>query len=140
MDALALVAAAPDRRQVGERLDRASVGHADLEAARLDYQLRNIFAAAEIEAGESQSMIATLGLGFWMLFDYAWLAYGHMGWLQVKLVLLAVLVAYHFYCGHLLKLFAQDRNPHTHVWYRFFNEVPVFFLIGIVLLASLKPF
>lgn len=86
------------------------------------------------------AMIVTLALGFWMLYDYAWAVYGHMGWLRVKLGLLAVLVAYHFYCGHLLKRFAQDANPHTHVWYRFFNEVPVLFLIGIVLLASLKPF
>lgn len=86
------------------------------------------------------AMIATLGLGFWMLYDYAWAAYGQMGWLKVKLGLLALLTAYHFYCGHLVKLFAQDKNPHTHVWYRFFNEVPVLFLIAIVLLAGVKPF
>ena len=55
------------------------------------------------------------------------------------LVLLAVLVAYHLYCGRLLADFKHDRNRHSHVWYRWFNEIPVVLLIAIVLLAVLKP-
>lgn len=81
----------------------------------------------------------TLVLGFWMLLDYAWAAFGDQLWLQVKLVLLALLVAYHLYCGRLLADFRADRNRHGHVWYRWFNEVPVLLLIAIVLLAVIKP-
>jgi len=81
----------------------------------------------------------TLVFGFWLLYDYAWAAFGTHLWLQVKLVLLALLVAYHLYCGKLLADFKYDRNRHSHVWYRWFNEVPVLMLIGIVLLAVLKP-
>jgi putative membrane protein len=83
--------------------------------------------------------IFTLVLGLWMLYDYAWAAFGDQLWLQVKLVLLAVLVAYHVYCGRLLADFRHDHNRHGHVWYRWFNELPVLLLIAIVLLAVLKP-
>lgn len=85
-------------------------------------------------------MIATLVFGVWMLVDYAWALYGRMGWLHLKLVLIALLVGYHLWCGRLLAAFRDDRNRHGHVWYRWFNEVPVLFLIAIVLLAGLKPF
>ena len=66
-------------------------------------------------------------------------AFGDHLWLQLKLVLLALLVAYHMYCGKLLADFKHDRNRHSHVWYRWFNEVPVLLLIGIILLAVIKP-
>lgn len=85
-------------------------------------------------------MLLTLLFGFWMLYDYAWAAYGHMLWLHIKLLLIAILVAYHLYCGHLVKQFAQDRNQRSHIWYRWFNEIPVLILFAVVLLASLKPF
>ena len=85
-------------------------------------------------------MILTLGFGFWMLYDYAWLAWSNMGWLHAKLTLIAVLVGYHFYCGKLVKDFKYDRNTRSHVWYRWFNEVPVILLIAIVILAVRKSF
>lgn len=85
-------------------------------------------------------MVLTLGFGFWMLYDYAWTAWGNMGWLHTKLALLAVLVGYHLYCGKLVKDFKYDRNTRSHVWYRWFNEVPVVLLIAIVILAVRKSF
>lgn len=66
--------------------------------------------------------------------------YLSMGWLHAKLVLVLVLVAYHVWCWRLVRQFARDDNTRGHVWYRWFNEVPVLFLIAIVLLAILKPF
>jgi putative membrane protein len=69
-----------------------------------------------------------------------WLYYGITGgWLQVKLVLVAALVAYHLWCGSLLRAFRETRNTRTHVWYRWFNEVPVLFLITIAILVVVKP-
>jgi len=85
-------------------------------------------------------MVITLIFGFWMLYDYAWEAYGHMGWLHVKLALIAILVAYHFYCGKLVKDFKFDRNTRSHVWFRWFNEIPVIILIVVVILAVRKSF
>jgi putative membrane protein len=70
-----------------------------------------------------------------------WLGYGITGtWLYLKLVLVALLVAYHGYCGMLLQTFRQDRNAHSHVFYRWLNEFPVLILFGVVILAVVKPF
>jgi putative membrane protein len=85
-------------------------------------------------------MILTLIFGVWMLADYAWEAYRASGWLHLKLTLLVLLVAYHGWCGAWLSDFKHDRNRHSHVYFRWMNEVPVVFLFAIVLLASLKPF
>lgn len=85
-------------------------------------------------------MVCTFIFGLWMLHDYAWAAYGQNGWLHLKLALLAGLVIYHLMCGKWLADFKYDRNTHSHVYFRWMNEVPVLFLFGIVLLAVLKPF
>ena len=69
-----------------------------------------------------------------------WLGYGFSGaWLWSKLFLVAGLVAYHFYCGKLLGDFQRGRNQHSHIWYRWFNEIPVLILIAVVILVVVKP-
>jgi putative membrane protein len=85
-------------------------------------------------------MIATLIFGIWMLIDYAWTLYSHSGWLHAKLGLLFLLVIYHLMCGKWLNDFKHDRNQRSHVYYRWMNEVPVLFLVGIIILAVVKPF
>lgn len=81
--------------------------------------------------------IITIALGFWLIemigFSYSAL------WLQAKLALVGVLVAYHIWCGKLVLEFKHDRNRHSHVWFRWFNEFPVLILIAAVLLVELKP-
>jgi putative membrane protein len=80
--------------------------------------------------------ILTVLFGSWL-----WLGFGIAGaWLHAKLALVAVLVAYHIYCGKLLADFKRDLNRHSHVWYRWFNEVPVLLLFGVVILVMVKPF
>jgi len=80
--------------------------------------------------------VLTIAFGLWL-----WLGYGFYGaWLYAKLALVAVLVAYHAYCGKLLLDFRHDRNRHGHVFYRWLNELPVVLLIAIVLLVELQPF
>ncbi|TNF88977.1 MAG: protoporphyrinogen oxidase HemJ [Gammaproteobacteria bacterium] len=85
-------------------------------------------------------MLLTLIFGFWLLFEYAWAAYANMLWLHVKLLLVALLVGYHFFCGKLVRDFANGNNRHSHVWYRWFNELPVLVLFAAVILAVVKPF
>jgi putative membrane protein len=80
-------------------------------------------------------LAVAFGLWLWFGFDIF-----SGGWLHAKTTLVAVLLGYHFYCGHLLKEFAAGRNRRSDVWYRFFNEMPVFLLLAIILLAVLKPF
>lgn len=80
--------------------------------------------------------IFTIVFGVWL-----WLGYGHAGgWLHAKLALVAGLLVYHIYCGKLLLDFKHDRNTRSHVYYRWFNEVPVLALIAIVVLVVVKPF
>jgi putative membrane protein len=70
-----------------------------------------------------------------------WLYYGVSGgWLHAKLVLVAGLVGYHLWCGALLAALREGPGGHSHVWYRWFNEVPVVFLVAIVILVTVKPF
>ncbi|MDZ4099243.1 MAG: CopD family protein, partial [Methylophilaceae bacterium] len=71
---------------------------------------------------------------------WLWLGYGFAGgWLHLKLKLVVLLMIYHAYCGKLLYDFKHDRNKHSHVYYRWFNEIPVLLLIAIVILVVLKP-
>lgn len=78
--------------------------------------------------------------GLWMLVAYAWTAYGSQGWLHTKLLLLVLLTIYTIWCSRIVRQFRNDANTRSHAWFRWFNEVPVVFLIAIVLLAGLKPF
>lgn len=80
--------------------------------------------------------VLTIVFGMWL-----WQGYGFSGgWLHAKLTLVAILVAYHIYCGKLLFDFKHDRNRHGHVFYRWLNEFPVLLLAGVVILVVVKPF
>ena len=80
--------------------------------------------------------ILAVGLGMWL-----WFGYGFAGaWLHAKTLLVVVLIVYHLYCGQLLRQFQAGTNQRSHVWYRYFNEVPVLILIAVIFLVVLKPF
>ncbi len=85
------------------------------------------------------SMVVTLVFGFWLI-GLAPGFYLSQGWMHAKLVLLAILVAYHLYCGHLVRVFRDDANTRSHIFYRWFNEFPVLLLVGIIILAVVRPF
>lgn len=80
--------------------------------------------------------ILAIVFGLWLVVGYGIKG----GWLHAKLLLVAGLIAYHLYCGKLLRAFAAGKNTRSHVWYRWFNEVPVLVLFAIVILAVVKPF
>ncbi|GLT22387.1 membrane protein [Zoogloea oryzae] len=80
--------------------------------------------------------ILAVALGMWLWFGFGFAG----GWLHVKTMLVTFLIVYHLYCGRLMRAFAEGRNTRSHVWYRFFNEVPVLVLFACVFLVVLKPF
>lgn len=75
-------------------------------------------------------------LGLWLWFGYGFSG----GWLHAKTALVAVLVAYHIHCGRVLAAFRTGRNQKSHVWFRFYNELPVVILLIVLFLVVLKPF
>jgi len=87
-------------------------------------------------------VMMTIGGSFAILFGlWLWLGIGITGtWLHIKLALVLILVAYHIYCGKIVKDFRNDRNTHDHRFYRMLNEFPTLILFGVVILAVVKPF
>lgn len=86
------------------------------------------------------SAVLALFFGGWLLSYYTLEQLAAMHWLHAKLTLVVLLFSYHAYCGYLLKQFKNGANQRTHVFYRWFNELPVFILISVVILAVVKPF
>ena len=80
--------------------------------------------------------VPALAFGLWL-----WLGYGiRGGWLQAKLVLVVLLAGYHHACGSLLSKFERGANTRSHVWYRWFNELPVVIFLIVSILVVVKPF
>ena len=98
--------------------------------ARLLLMARKLYRFMTIRA------VPALAFGLWL-----WLGYGISGgWMHAKLVLVVLLIGYHHACGSLLKKFEHKRNTRSHVWFRWFNEVPVLVLFATLILVVLKPF
>ena len=79
--------------------------------------------------------ILTIFFGLLLIYNYPYQGQ----WLTYKLILVFFLIIYHLYCWKFLNLFKYDKNYHSHVFYRFFNEVPVIILIAAVFLVIYKP-
>jgi protoporphyrinogen IX oxidase len=116
-------------------LPRLYVYHADatdaISTQRFEIMERRLFAIMTIGAA------AAVFFGLAMLIASP--GYLAMGWLKLKLLFVALLIAYHVYCYKLLRDFANQSNRHSAKWFRGFNEVPSLLLIVIVILAVVKP-
>ena len=83
-------------------------------------------------------MVLALVFGLWL-----WLGYGvgaASGWMHAKLAIVVLLLAYHHVCGRLLRKLAAGQDHRSHIWYRWFNEIPVLALFIAVVLVVVKPF
>ncbi|MBH67209.1 MAG: TIGR00701 family protein [Rhodospirillaceae bacterium] len=83
------------------------------------------------------AMILSFSFGLWMLFLSPELL--EQGWMQGKILLLVVLTGYHGALSRWRRFFAHNQNTLTPRFYRVINEVPTILMIGIVLLAVIKP-
>jgi putative membrane protein len=117
-------------------LPRLFVYHADaqdpLSLERFVVMERRLFAIMSIGAA------AAILFGVAMLLEST--AYVGFLWLRIKLLLVALLIAYHLFCYKLMRDLALRRDAHTSKWYRKFNEIPALLLVIIVILAVVKPF
>ncbi|MFT5395323.1 MAG: putative membrane protein [Gammaproteobacteria bacterium] len=84
--------------------------------------------------------ILTIVFGVSTLLSNGLFAYSGQVWLHIKYGLIFLLIVYHGYCWFILQDFKYDRNQRSHVWYRWFNEIPVLILIAIIILAVVRPF
>lgn len=84
--------------------------------------------------------IPALVLGLWLFLGYGIGRGEGNGWMHAKLVLVVLLLGYHHACGSLLKKFELGKNARSHVWFRYFNEVPVLVLLAVLILVVVKPF
>ena len=84
--------------------------------------------------------VPAVGLGIWL-----WAGYGigwgpGNAWMHAKLALVLLALGYHHACGVMLRKLATGTSQRSHVWFRWFNEVPVLLLLAIVVLVVVKPF
>ena len=116
-------------------LPRLYVYHAQasdsISTQRFELMERRLFAIMTIGAA------ASIFFGGLMLIESP--GYLQMTWLKVKLLFVALVIAYHAYCYKLMRDFAAQRNTRSSKWFRGFNELPSLLLIAIVILAVVKP-
>jgi putative membrane protein len=82
--------------------------------------------------------VPAVALGLWL-----WLGWGigrGAGWMHAKLTVVVLILGYHHACGVLLRKFEAGTVRRGHRWFRWFNEIPVLFLIAAVIFVVVKPF
>jgi putative membrane protein len=84
--------------------------------------------------------VPALGLGLLLLVYYRIGLGSGNGWMHAKLFLVVLVLGYQHACGVMLRKFERGANQRSHVFYRWFNEVPVLMLVAVTALVVLKPF
>ena len=83
--------------------------------------------------------VPAVGLGLWLYLGYGIGRAPGSYWMHAKLMVVALVIGYHHACARMLKKFLSGRNTRSHVWLRWFNEVPVLLLVAAVILVVVKP-
>ena len=118
-------------------LPRLFVYHCEAEPSSRQSETFKVMERRLLKAIINPAMIASWALGLWLAWRGGWYA---AGWLQAKVVLALMLSGMHGFFVVWVRDFAADRNRHSQRFYRIINEVPTILMIGIVVLAVVKPF
>jgi putative membrane protein len=118
-------------------LPRLFVYHCEAQKGSIQSETFKIMERRLLKAIMNPAMAATWILGLVLAWQGGWFT---VGWLHGKLVLVLALSGVHGFLSKTVRLFAQDRNMRPARFYRLLNEVPTLLLIGIVILAVVKPF
>jgi protoporphyrinogen IX oxidase len=86
------------------------------------------------------SAVATLIFGGLLIESLGLEYFKHAGWLHTKLMLVIILLGYHAWCGKIVAQFARQQGTKSARYYKIMNEIPLLFLVSIVLLAVFRPF
>ena len=122
-------------------LPRIFVNLAMVEAGSLAEEERLLLMARKLMRFTTLLMVpaVVLGLVLWLYYGIGLTGPGN-AWMHAKFTLVLLAMGYHHVCGKLLRQFEAHANQRSHVWFRWFNEVPVVLLILIVILVVVKPF
>ena len=118
-------------------LPRLFLYHCAAEPGSVQSETFKLMEGRLLKAIINPAMIATWLLGLWLAWKGGWFG---AGWLHAKLVLVLTLSALHGFLVRWVRDFASERNRHSARFYRIINEVPTVLMIGIVVLAVVKPF
>ncbi len=125
-------------------LPRIFVNLAMVQAGSTAERQRLLLMAAKLYRFSGVLAVPALGFGVWLLIAYWQLpGFGQgpgNGWMYAKLGVVLLTVAYHHACGVLLRKFQAGTVARGHVWFRWFNELPVVLLLLAVVLVVVKPF
>ncbi|MDR1849205.1 MAG: CopD family protein [Zoogloeaceae bacterium] len=80
------------------------------------------------------ALAVVFGLWLWFYFDLSGF------WLYFKATVTVVLTLYNAYCGVIIRQFRENKSERSHVWFRWFNELPTFIMFATVFVAVLKPY
>jgi putative membrane protein len=118
-------------------LPRLFVYHCDAEPSSRQSETFKLMERRLLKAIINPAMVISWALGLWLAWSGAWYA---SGWLQAKVVLVLMMSGLHGFLARCVREFAADQNRRSARFYRLINEVPTVLLIGIVILAVVKPF
>ena len=118
-------------------LPRLYAYHADVAKDSDQDALFQLMERRLLKVITTPAMIATFFFGGMMLTIPGALS---GGWIHAKLGLVLILSGFHGACAAWRKSFVGGYNTKSSKFYRMINEVPTVLLIGIVLLAIMKPF
>ena len=118
-------------------LPRLFVYHCEAELGSRQSETFKVMERRLLKAIINPAMIVSWGLGIWLAWESR---YYVQWWLQAKVVLALMLSGVHGFFVRWVRDFATDRNQHTQRFYRIINEIPTVLMIGIVILAVVKPF
>ena len=118
-------------------LPRLFVYHSQASAGSAQSETFKLMERRLLKAIINPAMMATWVLGLWLAWKGGWFA---AGWLQSKILLVLLLSALHGFLVRWVRDFSRDANRHSENFYRIINEIPTVLMIGIVILAVVKPF
>jgi putative membrane protein len=118
-------------------LPRLFVYHCEAEAGTRQSETFKVMERRLLRAIINPAMMAAWVLGLGLVY---WGGWSTFHWLQAKVALVLGLSAIHGLLARWVRDFAADRNQHSQKFYRIINEIPAVLMIGIVILAVVKPF
>jgi putative membrane protein len=118
-------------------LPRLFVYHCEAEPGSKQSETFKVMERRLLRAIINPAMIAAWLLGLGLVWQGGWVS-AH--WLQAKLVLVLALSGIYGFLARWVRDFAADRNQHSQKFYRIINEIPAVLMVGIVILAVVKPF